>query len=241
MFGRPLALTLALGLASLVPGCFLDGTAFQAAGGGGGGADAPAGGGGEGGATHGTTSAGGAATSSTTGDTGSTGTASTTDSTTTGSTTSSTTTTTTTQPCTYDFDCPDPDPLNICLEAACASGVCTAKTAYEGALCGAASECSGYPTCQSGQCKAEPLPYGEALFDFNTKDCQKPICDGNGNAIHVADDSQVPDATECATKACDSGLVKTEPKASATSCGFGLGKCCSGHCCDPITCLACVD
>ena len=244
MFCRLFASALSLGLASLVSGCFLDGTAFQGPGSGGSGAEANAGGGGEGGTTHGTTSAGGAtsSTSGTTESTGSTGTTSTTGSTTTESSTTTSTTTSTMQ-CTYDTDCPDPDPFSFCLEPRCVNGACGATTANDGVVCGLPpSQCHAYPTCQSGQCDAAPLGYGEALPDFDLKDCKKPVCDGAGNAIDIADAAQTPDSTSCADKSCSGTTVVVSAKAEGDSCFVpGAFKCCSGHCCTVAACMGCVD
>ncbi len=212
------------------PGCLLDGSAFESAGAGAGG-----GSGGAGGNGTGTTTTGGTTTSTGTGTTGSTS-----STTTTGSTTS--TTTTTTPECTLDDDCPDPDPNNDCVEPRCANGTCSQKNAPDGMSCGTApGPCHAPPTCSEGQCLSPPLPYGEALPDSNAKDCKMPVCDGQGGETTAPDDSEDPDDTECGTKLCEGGAVKTEPKAGQATCALGFLECCDGHCCDPFTCLGCVD
>lgn len=212
-----------VGGAAIGPGCLLDGSAFESAGAGAGGGQGGAGGNGSG-----TTSAGGTGTGA--GSTGST--------TATGSTT--TTTSTTTPECVEDDDCPDPEPNNDCIGPRCTTGTCTKKDAPAGMSCGTATgPCHAPPACSEGQCLSPPLPYGQALPDNDQKDCKKPVCDGQGEPTSVPDDTEDPDDTECATKSCSAGEVKTEPSGQAT-CALVL-QCCNGHCCDPITCLACID
>jgi hypothetical protein len=220
-----LAAALAGGVA-IGPGCLLDGSAFESAGAGGAGGDGA-----------GTTGTGGPSTS--TGSTETTGSTSST-TTTTGSTT--TATTTTTPECMLDTDCPDPEPDNDCVEARCASGACSKKNASDGMSCGTATgPCHAAPACSEGQCLSPPLPYGQALPDGDPQDCKMPICDGQGGETTAPDDTEDPDDTECATKLCSDGDVKTEQKAGQATCLFGALKCCDGHCCDPITCLGCID
>lgn len=213
-----------------VAGCFLEGTAFEGAGGAAGGSGGGGGGGGNGAGNE------GAGASGTTTSTGST--ASTNVTTSTGGTTSSTMTSTST--CTLDTDCPDPDPNSICLEPRCASGVCTDLKAHGGEVCGGSvGDCHALPTCVDGECLAEPLGSGTELPDSNFEDCLKPVCNGEGSAENVPDDSQAPQSTKCKSKGCMNGAVTSEPQNEGEDCFQGIATCCDGKCCDGFACLVC--
>jgi hypothetical protein len=90
-------------------------------------------------------------------------------------------------------------------------------------------------------CQLNPLPGNTVLNDDKGGDCQRPMCDGQGNLTHIADNLDAPPSNFCADKTCVNGMVQSTSKndgQQGPGCG-GLGKCCSGHCCDIATCLVC--
>lgn len=224
---RSLVSVLLAGSAAVLQACLLDssgrgppGTSGESSGSGGAGGN-------EGGAGSGTTSSGGTAASTTTDDTT--------------STTASASTATAAE-CEVDPDCPDPEPANPCLDPACVNRRCYLDIARDGEPCGEPSGvCYTPPECLAGECVSDPRPFGDPLPDSDLKDCNAPACDGRGGETTVPDDTQAPDETECADRYCEDGAVKVQPKSGATTCTFGMFKCCDGHCCDALTCLGCID
>lgn len=85
-------------------------------------------------------------------------------------------------------------------------------------------------------------------------DCQKSVCNADGTTGSVADDSDVPPAVACRTRACSAGKITETPFAAGTACqggtcdgagtcGRALGSACttaaecpSGHCVDGVCC-----
>ena len=144
--------------------------------------------------------------------------------------------------CEQDAECPDLEASRPCLESRCVDGKCAVSSAADGAPCGPpAGECYGPLTCQGGECVTVLLPLGAPLADADPGDCKAPVCDGRGNPTTLPADDQQPPRTECAIKTCGGGEVMVAPQNEGEDCLLGNLKCCDGHCCDPITCLGCID
>jgi hypothetical protein len=111
--------------------------------------------------------------------------------------------------CTFDGECPTPgDP---CLVARCNVGVCGA-----------------------GPSIAHVLPAGLQTAG----DCQQKQCDGSGNTISVADDTDTPDdGNDCTTDACAAGVPSSANKAMYAPCAQSGGSICDGS----GDCVSCID
>jgi hypothetical protein len=96
----------------------------------------------------------------------------------------------------------------------------------------------GSPECIDGACSYDPKPAGVA--DLQTAgDCKITMCDGAGNAVDAADDTDLPANTPCATASCASGSPTFTPLAANTTCTGSMICDGSGMCVECLTNAAC--
>ncbi|APR85866.1 Hypothetical protein A7982_11215 [Minicystis rosea] len=89
--------------------------------------------------------------------------------------------------------------------------------------------------CDTGCCTTIKVENGTATATQTAGDCQKTICDGNGNTKSEDDDNDKPAGDECNDGICSGGSPDTSPKPSNTTCTTG-GKVCDGA----GTCVGCL-
>jgi hypothetical protein len=103
--------------------------------------------------------------------------------------------------CVDATDCPGAD--TDCQKRTCTSGVC-----------GIFNEDPGTPTPPQTQ---------------TDNDCKRVVCDGNGSATTMADDTDLPiNTNDCRTAACVSGVPMTPPKPHGTTCPANGTQTCDG-------------
>jgi hypothetical protein len=76
--------------------------------------------------------------------------------------------------------------------------------------------------CQDGQCLTTNAPTGTPVTHQTPMDCRKNVCDGAGNIVSDADDTDTPAAIDCLDVACANGVETHTPQAIGTACGSGL-------------------
>ena len=84
-------------------------------------------------------------------------------------------------------------------------------------------------TCIQGVCGLVNVPDQTPTPSQTAGDCQKIVCDGQGNGVSKADDTDVPDDGKACTKdACTAGVPSHTDLASGSVCAQGTGKLCDG-------------
>ena len=85
---------------------------------------------------------------------------------------------------------------------------------------GVANAC-GLPVCEQGACSMRNLAAeGTILLDESTGDCIRAICDGKGNVLLAADDTDVPfDGNPCTDDLCMGGVPQNVAKSEGAQCG----------------------
>ncbi|MEZ4302109.1 MAG: hypothetical protein R3B70_44680 [Polyangiaceae bacterium] len=137
----------------------------------------------------------------------------------TGTNTGTDTTSTIGDECVADSDCPDPEPDLICIGPRCQDGFCTSQPTAELLPCGIPDNvCFGTPICHEGACIPTVLEYGLDVPGAEGGTCQKLICDGQGNIISVADDTNTY-AEMCFEHQCQDGVVTVVPINDGKWCG----------------------
>lgn len=127
-------------------------------------------------------------------------------------------------------DCPSAGTL--CFPTICDNGTCKMMNAPNGTSCGASDACNDEATCVDGVCAPHYKNAGTFVTQDPTGDCQKIICDGNGNQASTADDTDTPgNNNECRSASCSGGAVVETSVGDGDPCGFDLGGCCNGVCC----------
>lgn len=102
--------------------------------------------------------------------------------------------------CNTAAQCPDPNPTNFCVIAACSSH-----------NCGSANELSG-----------TPLPTGQQVEG----DCKLLVCDSSGGTTTQDQDSDVPvDGLQCTNDKCEDGAPSNPPLDPFSSCTQGGDSC----------------
>src|SRR5262249_30792352 len=137
----------------------------------------------------------------------------------------------------------DNDPLNDnnpCTNDTCVNGVPTSTNQPNGTSCGAnvtcvngactgcaaPSDCPGVDdecktrTCSAGVCGFNFAPNGTPLGMQTPGDCKKQVCDGSGNTVNAADDTDLPadDGNQCTSEACSGGVPSHPPAPVDTAC-----------------------
>jgi cysteine-rich repeat protein len=120
---------------------------------------------------------------------------------------------------------------------------CSSTCQIEGCL--TASQCPGVDTecrqrtCVAGACGFNFAPAGVVTSSQIPGDCQQNVCDGAGNIISIADNTDVPpdDGNQCTIEACFAGVPGHIPAATGTACSGGV---CdgAGNC---VTCISAFD
>jgi len=87
-------------------------------------------------------------------------------------------------------------------------------------------------TCFEQQCAMLPAAVNTVLREQKAGDCRMRVCDGNGRAVEIVDDVDLPadDGNDCTSAMCANGAGKHEPVEVGESCGEGgvcngKGKC----------------
>lgn len=112
------------------------------------------------------------------------------------------------------------------------------KASNDGGTSGTGScrqeDCPGTDTecatraCKDGACAMDPKPYGTQLKEQKAGDCRTQKCDGEGRAVAVVDETDVPDdQNPCTLEECVVGSVSIRNAPEGTSCGASLK--CDGH------------
>jgi hypothetical protein len=101
--------------------------------------------------------------------------------------------------------------------------------------CNTASDCPGSDTdchvrtCSSGACGVFNTAAGNPTTTQTTGNCQINQCDGAGNAVNVADNTDVPvDSKQCTSDVCTAGVPSNPNLAAGTACTQNGGTSCDG-------------
>ncbi|MBX7083816.1 MAG: hypothetical protein K1X88_31695 [Nannocystaceae bacterium] len=128
--------------------------------------------------------------------------------------------------------CEDGAPSSMPADAGtrCAAGSCNDAGACTG--CSNADDCGGEqdfcqtPSCTDAVCGVVVTDGGTALPDGEqtTGDCQRRECDGGGNIVAVAANTDLPpdDDNDCTEEACHDGVAAHDPLPADTACGQGV-------------------
>ncbi|MFT3774527.1 MAG: hypothetical protein QM820_54920 [Minicystis sp.] len=92
-------------------------------------------------------------------------------------------------------------------------------------------------TCDDGLCGAAPVAIYTPTTNQDAGDCQRSVCDGKGNEIAIADDTDVPvDLDPCTDDICSDGVPSNPPSGPGAPCNAAGGKVCDGQ----GACVECV-
>ena len=101
--------------------------------------------------------------------------------------------------------------------------------------CNTASDCPGSDTdchirtCTAGACGVFNTAAGNPTTTQTTGNCQSNQCDGAGNAVNVADNTDVPvDSKQCTSDVCAAGVPSNPNLAAGTACSQNGGTTCNG-------------
>ncbi len=119
--------------------------------------------------------------------------------------------------------------------------VCSAAGAC--VQCLAASDCPGTDTechtrtCTNNQCGVSNTLAVTPTSAQTAGDCARNQCDGSGNIVSVADNTDVPadDGNQCTSETCSAGTPVHPPKAADTACNQDGGSFCNAT----SSCVAC--
>ena len=119
-----------------------------------------------------------------------------------------------------DSDLPPYDG-NMCVETTCSQGSIARNPRMEGTYCGTGGACDGMGNCLPpcyGVMAGTPLPF----YLQAEGDCQLLVCDGKGNAITQADDSDLPpaDPNPCIVTTCNMGYITASVLPPNSPCGI---------------------
>jgi hypothetical protein len=114
----------------------------------------------------------------------------------------------------------------------CQSNVCSGGVCVE---CVTASQCPGQDTaCQTRTCNANSCgfsyqPNGFVIASQQPGDCQENQCNGSGQIVSVAKNTDVPadDGNQCTDEVCNAGVPSHPAKAVDTACNQNGGTVCS--------------
>jgi len=154
------------------------------------------------------------------------------------------------------------DAGNQCLESICDNGIPTTAAYRLGTACtqsggkvcdgngncvqcNLAEDCPGIDnecqkrTCNSGVCGMTFVAANTVTQTQTAGDCQKQVCDGAGQIISVADNTDIPadDGNSCTSDICSGGVPSLLSNASGTICAVNGG---SGFCDGNGSCLQCL-
>src|SRR6185369_15446524 len=96
--------------------------------------------------------------------------------------------------------------------------------------CMAPTDCPGadddckHRTCDAGTCGVALTAAGTATSTQVTGDCQENRCDGQGNSVSAADDTDLPvDGKACTDDVCMAGAPSNPSSTAGLSCNEGGG------------------
>lgn len=113
--------------------------------------------------------------------------------------------------------------------ASCASCVSPADCPGSDTACSAR-------TCYAGVCGTAYTAAGTVAATQLPGDCKKLVCDGAGNAVSNADNTDIPnDGNQCTSDVCFAGVPSNPPVALGTACNQNGGTACDGA----GTCVQC--
>ncbi len=160
---------------------------------------------------------------------------------------------------TVDLDTDLPDDSNACTDDVCTAGVPTNPFEPSGTSCGGTLVCDGAGQCVGcnvpadcpgvdDECKSRTCSgAGVCGFSFTTAgfvvsqqtpgDCRQNQCDGTGDIVDVAFNTDVPadDGNQCTTDVCQAGSPQHPFVPTGTSCTQNGGSVCSAS----GACVAC--
>jgi len=139
---------------------------------------------------------------------------------------------------------------NVCTSDVCMNGLPSNPMVTVGTSCGtnlmcnAAGQCVGCITvadcpgsdtacqtraCTAGQCVVNNVGVGTVVVSQTTGDCKRDQCDGMGNQVTVADDTDLPvDGNQCTQDLCMNGNPSNPPQPVDTACNQNSGTRCNG-------------
>lgn len=149
--------------------------------------------------------------------------------------------------CTQDFcssgqSIHSPQPAGYsCGDGGLCDGNGTCIECLEASDCGTDSVCVTF-TCDQGMCGSIYAPQGTAVQDTIIGNCNKLICDGNGNTIGAIDSQDLPpdDGNQCTTEVCKNGMPDHPPTNEGTECNQNGGSMCDGQA-NCVECLSAAD
>jgi hypothetical protein len=120
------------------------------------------------------------------------------------------------------------------------TGMLCAPATHVVGSCTTPADCPGTDTecqareCVDNTCGVDVAPEGTVTQTQTAGNCQRNECDGQGNIVSAADDTDVPnDNNECTTDTCLAGVPAFAPVAEQTACNAGAGVCVAGTCVAP--------
>ncbi len=132
---------------------------------------------------------------------------------------------------------------------ACSTGKCDGAGQCS-PTCTSASQCPPSDNecqtsaCLSGICGFQNKPAGTAIAQQTAGDCQKNVCDGNGNVTSIADNTDTPPqpdfgyGTGCVESICISGAPEQSNKPAGAECSDDSGnRVCDGE----GNCVGCLE
>jgi len=138
--------------------------------------------------------------------------------------------------CTHNV-CTDGEPSHpamsggsVCSEGGVAcdgAGQCVEGWCASASDCGTATACTTY-ACVANRCQANHAAAGTPLPPALqvTGDCQVRQCNGSGDVVSVADNSDLPnDGKQCTQNLCTAGVPSHPPRSEGTECTEGGNKC----------------
>jgi hypothetical protein len=139
---------------------------------------------------------------------------------------------------------------NSCTKDLCSGSTPSHQNEPPGTSCGSALICDGAgacvgcvgvgdcpastspcqtPVCMAGQCQVRNVAAGTLVPPQTAGDCKRNQCDGMGNGVVVADDSDRPiDGNPCTKDLCTQGVPSNPPEPRDTACSQGGGTRCNG-------------
>ncbi|MBX3130167.1 MAG: lamin tail domain-containing protein [Polyangiaceae bacterium] len=139
---------------------------------------------------------------------------------------------------------------NPCTNDVCTAGVPSNPPTGAGAACGTNQVCNGAGACvgcnvaadcpgTDTECRTKTCVGGACGFDFaasgtplstqTSGDCKQSQCDGAGNSVDVALDTDLPvDGNQCTNDVCTSGTPSNPPTTAGASCSQNGGTQCDG-------------
>jgi hypothetical protein len=139
---------------------------------------------------------------------------------------------------------------NMCTDDLCSGGMPSHPNLPQGMACGQSQMCDGNGSCvgcindtdcpapanecqtrvcNSGTCGFNNVAQGVAVAGQTAGDCNKRVCDGNGDIIDAIDDGDLPVTTnQCRRAVCTGGIPSNPPVTQGGACNQNNGTKCDG-------------